>query len=116
MTVFIDELEAAVAEPRKRLLSSVFFQQLKQGTLTKAHYARYLVEVYHYVKHSTRLLAAAAARLGPERQPLFARFIEHAQEEAGHEEWALSDLSALGIEREKVVNSVPLPSTDGIVG
>jgi pyrroloquinoline quinone (PQQ) biosynthesis protein C len=116
MSQFIQELESAVATPRRMLLSGTFFQQLKAGTLTKAHYARHLVEIYHYVKHSTRLLAAAAARFGTERQALFTRFIDHADEEAGHEEWALNDLRTLGIDTKKVVASTPLPATDAMIG
>jgi pyrroloquinoline quinone (PQQ) biosynthesis protein C len=81
------------------------------GSLTIAHYARLLVEIYHYVKHSTRLLALAASRLGSDQPRLFKRFLEHAEEESGHDLWALNDLRALGADQESVIASSPLPST-----
>lgn len=113
---FVEVLESAVAPWRARMLDAQFFRSLKDGTLRREHYARFLVEIYHYVKHSTRLLAAAAARLGPEKHRLFARFAEHMQEEAGHDQWALSDLEALGIAPARVVATTPLPATDAMVG
>jgi thiaminase len=60
---FIDQLEVTVAPLRQRTLESPFPLQLRDGTLRTAHYARLLVEIYHYVKHSTRLSAFAASRL-----------------------------------------------------
>lgn len=113
---FVAVLESAVAPWRERMLDAQFFRSLKDGTLRREHYARFLIEIYHYVKHSTRLLAAAAARLGPEKHRLFARFAEHMQEEAGHDRWALSDLEALGVVPARVVTSTPLPATDAMVG
>lgn len=112
----VEALETAVAPWRQRMLDARFFRSLRDGTLTREHYARLLVEIYHYVKHSTRLLAAAAARLGPEKHRMFARFAEHMQEEAGHEQWALRDLEALGVPRSRVVATTPLPPTDAMVG
>ena len=108
---FIDQLEVTVAPLRQRTLESPFPLQLRDGTLKTAHYARLLVEIYHYVKHSTRLLALAASRLGPDQRRLFQRFLEHAKEESGHEQWALGDLRALGANQDDVIASAPLPST-----
>lgn len=116
MSDFVEVLESSVAPWRKRMLSAQFFSSLRDGTLKREHYARFLIEIYHYVRHSTRLLAAAASRLGPDRQRLFARFVEHMEEEAGHDQWALSDLKALGVDPVRVVNSTPLPATDAMVG
>jgi pyrroloquinoline quinone (PQQ) biosynthesis protein C len=116
MTDFVETLETAVVPWRQRMLGAQFFRALKDGTLKRDHYARFLVEIYHYVKHSTRLLAVAAGRLGPERQRLFARFVEHMAEEAGHDQWALNDLKTLGVDPARVVQSTPLPATDAMVG
>jgi pyrroloquinoline quinone (PQQ) biosynthesis protein C len=115
MLEFVDQLEAAVLPARRAFLSAEFFRRLTDGSLTRAEYARLLTEIYHYVKHSTRLLALAAARTSPLRVDLFRRFVTHIGEESGHEQWALQDLHALGIDPHTVVASSPAPETEAMV-
>lgn len=62
----------------------------------KLAYAHYLAQTYYYVCHSTRLLAAAAARFSQEDQGLHKRFLGHTGEENAHELLALRDLQKLG--------------------
>ncbi len=57
-------------------------------------YAGYLSQVYHYVSHSTRMLAAAAAVT--ESPEYYKRLIAHIREEEGHEKMAAADLKQLG--------------------
>lgn len=61
-------------------------------------YSDWLAQTYHYVRHSTRLLAAAAGRfpLTEAGDALHQRFVAHMQEERRHELLALHDLNALG--------------------
>jgi pyrroloquinoline quinone (PQQ) biosynthesis protein C len=112
---FVDELEREVAPNRNRLLGAAFFGALRNGTLTRAQYGRFLVEVFHYSRHTPRLLAAASSKLKFEDQGLFDRFMENAHEEAGHDRWALQDLASLGWNIEQVITSDPLPSTEAMV-
>ena len=116
MARFVDELEAAVTPLRREFFSAAFFRHLAEGSLTREHYTKLLVEIYHYVKHSTRLLALAAGHTSPLRADLFRRFVAHIGEESGHEAWALSDLKALGVNPEPVIASTPCPHTDAMVG
>jgi thiaminase len=60
----------------------------------KEAYANWLSQTYHYVCHSTRLLALAASRF--EDAKLHGRFLEHLGEEKGHEKLATHDLKHLG--------------------
>lgn len=62
----------------------------------KRAYAEYLAQTYYYVSHSTRLLAASAARFSLEDQGLHKRFLKHTDEENSHELLALRDLQKLG--------------------
>lgn len=61
-------------------------------------YATWLAQTYYYVRHSTRLLAAAAARFPQTSRGavLHLRFSQHIREESRHEELCVRDLAALG--------------------
>src|SRR5687768_13369966 len=59
-------------------------------------YAMWLVQTYHFVKHSTRLAALAAANAEPSHEALHERFLDHAHEERGHPQWCIDDVEALG--------------------
>jgi len=59
-------------------------------------YGAWLTQTYHYVCHSTRLLALSAARFDLKQNKLHSRFIEHLREEKGHEILAINDLKQLG--------------------
>lgn len=62
-------------------------------------YAGWLAQTYFYVRHSTRLLAAAAARFGLDSRSnaLHVRFGAHIGEERSHEKLVLHDLAQLGV-------------------
>jgi pyrroloquinoline quinone (PQQ) biosynthesis protein C len=61
-------------------------------------YWDWLAQTYYYVRHSTRLLAAAAARfpLDERGSALHGRFTAHMGEEKRHEQLAIHDLKKLG--------------------
>jgi len=65
-------------------------------------YGDWLVQTYFYVRHSTRLLAAASARFGHDEvsDALHYRFATHIGEEKRHERLALTDLQRLGLRVE----------------
>jgi hypothetical protein len=64
----------------------------------RAAYADWLAQTYYYVRHSTRLLAAAAARFAIDARgnALHHRFAAHMAEEKQHEKLALHDIKELG--------------------
>jgi thiaminase len=62
----------------------------------KEAYAQFLAQTYYYICHSTRLLAASAARFSQEDQGMHKRFLKHTDEENSHELLALRDLQKLG--------------------
>jgi hypothetical protein len=59
-------------------------------------YAMWLVQTYHMVNHSTRLVALAGAYAALDREGLHERFVDHAREERGHPPWCIDDLTILG--------------------
>jgi thiaminase len=66
-------------------------------------YGDWLAQTYYYVRHSTRLLAAAAARFPFDERgsALHYRFAAHIIEEKRHELLALHDLKKLGLELDQ---------------
>lgn len=67
--------------------------------LDRRAYGEWLAQTYYYVRHSTRLLAAAAARfpIGEHGDALHYRFAKHMAEEKKHERLAIRDLMQLGL-------------------
>jgi thiaminase len=61
-------------------------------------YASWLSQTFHFVSHSTRLIALAASRFYLDQEGLHNRFLAHIHEEKSHEKLAIHDIKALGLE------------------
>ncbi len=70
-------------------------------------YAAWLSQTYYYVCHSTRLLAASAARFGVDQDELHLRFAAHMGEESRHEALAIKDLEFMNFKPEYVGELAP---------
>ena len=110
-----EEIEDALAVYRQEYFEIVSGWMGEDGTFGVS-YPAFLVETFHYVKHSCELMAAARARLAPQRVELRAYLEQHIEEERGHEEWVLNDLERLGYDRDAVVASQPLAETISMIG
>jgi len=60
-------------------------------------YAMWLAQAYYLVRHTTRLLSLCAGYCPFEYEATHLRLIEHTQEEKGHDNIGLADLTALGV-------------------
>ena len=74
----------------------------------KEAYADFLAQIYYYVAHTTRILAAAGSRFPLDRQDLHQRCMSHAAEEKSHELLSYADLKTLGYRPEDFTE---LPAT-----
>jgi len=72
-------------------------------------YRTLLSELYHLVWHFNPTCAAATSRLADEFAPVRQYLYEHMHEEAGHEQWVLDDLEAIGTSRTSVQSYSPSP-------
>jgi len=81
------------------------------GDVSRVEYVTFLRQSYHYVQATTPNLNAAAASVrqssSSHRDDISARFLEHAADEQGHDEWILDDLEALGEDRAAVHDFQP---------
>lgn len=81
-----------IEEPMNRLCESV----LKMPWESETFYKEYLAQTYHYVFHSCRLLAYAAALTSSSQSSFYTRALKHLSEESGHDDLAKIDLKRLG--------------------
>lgn len=73
-------------------------------------YGNWLAQTYFFVRYSTRFLLLVGGRLNPDETRLHMRFIQHANEEKGHEKMLMTDLQNLGM---KISQFSELCSTSG---
>jgi hypothetical protein len=88
----------------------------------RARYLDYLCAMHGVIRASVPLLDAAHRRCralpagDPLAAPLAGYFARHAAEEAGHDEWILADLAALGQDPARPWQRVPPPAVAELVG
>ncbi|HZF48357.1 MAG TPA: iron-containing redox enzyme family protein [Polyangiaceae bacterium] len=89
--------------------SSPMLRALCDGTLGRDEYALFLTQTYHYVRHTSPLLAIAGERLKTTgcHPSLAALLSQKAGEEGGHERWALADLQAISVSEAEARASEP---------
>lgn len=60
-----------------------------------ASYSNWLAQTYFFVRHSTRIIALAAAHFDMDKEEHHVRCLQHLREEQGHEKLLIQDLAAL---------------------
>ncbi|MEV3993197.1 iron-containing redox enzyme family protein [Streptomyces sp. NPDC049837] len=85
------------------------------GRMKREHYISYLRETYHMVRHTSRMLSLAGARLGDDYRGLRDWFFEQVQEENNHDLFCIKDLQNLGENAEEVLAVPPKPGSWGLV-
>jgi hypothetical protein len=80
-----------------------------------ALYRRYLTNVYHYACHSAEVIALAGSRCTRTHPEASRYLLHHAEEEMGHELWALDDLKVLGADETAVRASRPVPACAAMI-
>jgi acyl-CoA synthetase (AMP-forming)/AMP-acid ligase II/thiaminase len=107
MMTFYEELSAATARERERLLALPFIRDGAAGRLRLRDYVAFLTQAYHHVKHTLPLLMACGARLPERLEWLRQAMVEYVTEELGHQEWILDDLRVCGADAEQVRRGRP---------
>jgi pyrroloquinoline quinone (PQQ) biosynthesis protein C len=108
-----------VAETAKDLelhvIGNPLMQALHNGTIERGHYLAYLRETYHLVRHTSRALALAGARLEDERRGLRDWFFEQVNEENGHDLFCIKDVKHLGEDPSRVFQGMPMSGAWGLI-
>lgn len=110
MTSLLDTLDHTVSDLLRALDAHPAARRLLEGDLSTDEYAAFLGQTYLYVRHTRPLLRRAGERLARSgTSPDLARlFLQKAEEEQGHEAWALEDLAR--IHRPLESGAPPRPS------
>jgi thiaminase len=101
----------------KDLDAEPFAARLLAGAITIDEYASFLVQTYLYVRHTRPLLRRAARRLSKvaDRPELAELYQRKADEEDGHERWALADLCAIGRGADEARRASPTPAVSAYI-
>jgi hypothetical protein len=97
------------------LLAAPIITDCLAERVTRESYRAFLTEAYHHVKHTVPLLIACAAEL-PERLAWLRNGLaEYVEEEYGHENWILADLTEAGFDAAAARARGPSPETELMV-
>jgi pyrroloquinoline quinone (PQQ) biosynthesis protein C len=112
---FHDRLIESTASARQSLLATPIIQGALRGEVSLASYLAFLGEAYHHVRHTVPLLRATKAALAPHHRWLHDPLDEYIEEEAGHDDWILSDITACGGDALRVRQGKPGHATEVMV-
>jgi pyrroloquinoline quinone (PQQ) biosynthesis protein C len=112
----IDTLVSVWNEEMLKESKSPWMKRLAGGELGVAHYKGFLLETYHNAGQNPQLQAYSTMFLKNNPRETIKKFFLHASSEIAHDLLALNDLVNLGVKKELVLNSKPLPATLGFFG
>lgn len=112
---FFERLQRETQEGRQALYDVPAIVDAAQGRIDKAAYLAFLEQAYHHVRHTTPLLMLTGARLPHSKEWLRDAVAEYIEEEVGHQEWILSDITHCGGDAEAVRNGQPNEATEMMV-
>jgi len=112
---FFETLVRGTAFERAQLQETPQIRDGLSGQISRETYLHYLAEAYHHVKHTVRLMRLTESRLAPDETLLRTALAQYMEDEAGHEEWILSDIANAGGDAEAVRLGSPRLATQSMV-
>ncbi len=113
--IFYEQLLKVTELDRNILLTLPLITRGATGQLSLETYVAFLGQAYHHVKHTVPLLMATGARLPERYEWLRVAIGEYIEEEIGHQEWILNDITACNFDSEMVRSSKPSVATELMV-
>lgn len=110
-----DRLVAETASERAGLLSTPIIQGCLRGEVSLPSYLAFLRAAYHHVRHTVPLMQACKRALPERNRWLDGPLDEYVEEEQGHDQWILDDISACGGDADDVRNGPPDHATEVMV-
>ena len=109
---FFQQLKRDTENARQSFLSTPILGRAVRADITRDEYIAFLSEAYHHVRHTVPLLMATGSRLSPRYEWLREAVAEYIDEELGHQQWILDDISAAGGDADRVRNAQPAAATE----
>ncbi len=103
-----EALEHETREARSYLYAAQIIQDVAAGRFDLGMYVRFLTNAYHHVRHTVPLMMACGSRLPQRLGWLQPRLKDYIDEEIGHEQWILDDLTACGEDPAQVAAGAPI--------
>ncbi len=112
---FYKQLAESTRSEREYLLASPVIRDALSGDVSRDEYVAFLTQAYYHVRETIPLLMACGARLPERLEWLRKAVIDYLNEEYGHQEWVLQDISRAGGDAEAVRQGTPSPATAAMV-
>jgi hypothetical protein len=109
------ELQAAFQSVLREFLTNAGVRRVFEGPLSIANYASYLRQVFHHTRENPQIQALATVYFRGHQRAAIKRFFRHASSEIGHDQLALDDLNALGVDTSTLPIENPLPETTALI-
>jgi pyrroloquinoline quinone (PQQ) biosynthesis protein C len=111
-----EELIRHTAADRDYLVSAPIIARALSGRISREEYVAFLTQAYHHVRFTAPLMMAVGSRLPDRLEWLRKEVVHYIEEEMGHEQWILNDITAAGGNAEFASRSQPSAATDAMVG
>ncbi|MFK8260491.1 TenA family transcriptional regulator [Erwinia sp. AnSW2-5] len=104
---FYQTLQEQTFSAREKMLSSPVIAHCSQGAVTREMYIAFLTQAYYHVSQTVPLLMCAGSRLPASHEWVRGALAEYIEEEYGHQEWILNDITHCGGDAERVRHGQP---------
>ena len=95
---FFDQLKHQTHTAQELMYQAPVFLAAGKKAINYTTYTTFLTQAYHHVKHTVPLLMACGSRLPEHYEWLRQAIGEYIEEEKGHHEWILQDLTACHVD------------------
>lgn len=116
MNIFREKILVEFSKVHLDILKTEGMQRIENGSISLAHYASYLRQVFHHTRCNPQMQTFATAFFRGGQRKVIKRFYQHATSEIGHDQLALNDIMALGFDVSGVEFERPLPETTALIG
>ncbi len=106
MTTFFETLKKETLGAQQEMLQAPIFAACARGDIELDTYIAFLTQAFHHVKHTVPLLMACGGRLPEKYEWLRQAIGEYIEEEKGHHEWILNDITACNANADLVRKNI----------
>ena len=98
----------------QKVQRSTALRRMMAGEVTPRHYQEVLRQIYFQARENPQIQVFATAFFRGAQRASVPGFLKHAVQEVGHDQLALNDLAAMGVDTADLPRQNPLPSTAAV--